>query len=187
MIEASKALVGQLQVLWNAETIGNILRFCIDKQIVQPSEKLCEHLDRAPRVEAFDEDLHNLDKADWLADTLFKMPPGPVARYAEYLYNNAAYSTQHGVKGEEYEKVMIVYDDIEAAWNNYSFSKLLTPLTAGEPTDRQRSITQKLAYVSFSRAREDLRVLMFTANPEDARAELIASKLLVHEQIRIAV
>jgi DNA helicase-2/ATP-dependent DNA helicase PcrA len=115
------------------------------------------------------------------------MPPGPVARYAEYVDNNTAYSTQHGVKGEEYEKVMIVYDDVEAAWNNYSFNKVLTPLTAGEPTDRQRSITQKLAYVSFSRAREDLRVLMFTANPEEARAELIDSKLLVHEQIRIAV
>lgn len=187
MIETSNALVGQLQILWGAETVGNILRFCIDKQIVQPSEKLCEHLDRAPRVEAFDEDLHSLDKADWLADSFFKMPPGPVARYAGYVDNNTAYSTQHGVKGEEYEKVMIVYDDVEAAWNNYSFNKVLTPLTAGEPTDRQRSITQKLAYVSFSRAREDLRVLMFTANPEEARAELIDSKLLVHEQIRIAV
>lgn len=185
MIETSNALVGQLHVLWDTETIGAILRFCIDKQIVQPSERLCEHLARAPRVEAFDEDLHSLEKADWLADSLFQMPPGPVARYAEYIDNNTAYSTQHGVKGEEYEKVMVVYDDVEAAWNNYSFNKVLTPLTAGEPTDRQRSITQKLAYVSFSRAREDLRVLMFTANPEGARAELIDSKLLVHEQIRI--
>lgn len=186
MIDTSNALVGQLQVLWNSETIGNILSFCIDKQIVQPSDRLCEHLDRAPRVETFDEDLHSLDKADWLADSLFQMLPGPVARYAEYIDNNTAYSTQHGVKGEEYEKVMIVYDDVEAAWNNYSFNKVLTPLTAGEPTDRQRSITQKLAYVSFSRAKKDLRVLMFTANPEGARSELINSKLLSSDQIRIA-
>lgn len=186
MIETSNALVGQLQVLWGAETIGTILRFCIDKQIVQPSERLCEHLDRAPRVEAFDEDLHSLDKGDWLADSLFQMLSGPVARYAEYVDSNTAYSTQHGVKGEEYAKVMVVYDDVEAAWNNYSFNKVLTPLTAGEPTDRQRSITQRLAYVSFSRAKEDLRVLMFTANPEEARAELINRMLVVPDQIRIA-
>lgn len=186
MIETSNALVVHLQALWAAETIGTILRFCVDKQIIQSTERLCEHIDRAPRVEAFDEDLHGLDKGDWLADALFQMPPGSVARYAEYIDNNSAYSTQHGVKGEEYDKVMVVYDDIEAAWNQYSFNKVLTPLTAGEPTERQRSVTQKLAYVSFSRAKEDLRVLMFTADPEGARAELIDSKLLLPDQIRIA-
>ena len=136
-------------------------------------------------VEPFDEDLHGLDKGDWLADSLFQMTSEPVSCYADYLDNNTAYSTQHGVKGEEYEKVMVVYDDVEAAWSQYSFSKTLTPLTAGEPTDRQRSVTQKLAYVSFSRAKEDLRVLLFTADPEGARAELIESKLLVPDQIRI--
>jgi len=185
MIETSKALVGQLQTLWGTETIGAILRFCIEKQIIQPSERLSEHLDRAPRVEPFDEDIHSLDKGDWLADSLFRMTPEMVARYADYLNNNTAYSTQHGVKGEEYPKVLVVYDDVEAAWNQYSFSKTLTPLTAGEPSDRQRAVTQKLAYVSFSRAKEDLRVVLFTADPEGARAELIGSKLLVPDQIRI--
>jgi len=185
MIETSKALIGRLQALWGTETIGTILRFCIDKQIIQPSERLREHLDRAPRAEPFDEDVHSLDKGDWLADSLFQMTARPVARYADYLDNNTAYSTQHGVKGEEYEKVMVVYDDIEAAWSQYSFSKTLTPLTAGEPTERQRSVTQKLAYVSFSRAKQDLRVLLFTADPEGARVELIHSKLLAPDQIRI--
>jgi len=185
MIETSRALVGHLHALWCTETIGAILRFCVDKQIIQPSERLREHLDRAPRGEPFDEEIHSHDKGDWLADSLFQMAPGPVRHYADYLDNNTAYSTQHGVKGEEYEKVMVVYDDVEAAWNQYSFSKTLTPQTSGEPTDRQRSVTQKLAYVSFSRARKDLRVLLFTADPEGARAELISNKLLVPGQIRI--
>lgn len=183
MIETSNALVDRLRILWSAGTIGAILRFCIDNQIIRPSDRLCEHLDRAPRVEAFDEDLHGIDKGDWLADSLFKMNSAPIACYADYLANNTAYSTQHGVKGEEYKKVIVVYDDIEAAWNQYSFNKVLTPLTAGEPTERQRSVTQKLAYVSFSRAEEDLRVLMFTSDPERARSELINSKLLTPDQI----
>lgn len=186
MIETSQALVSQLQAMWSTDTIGGILRFCIDKQIIRSSERLNEHLERDPRVDAFDEDRHALDKGDWLADALFQMPPGQVTRYAGYIANNTAYSTQHGVKGEEYEKVMVVYDDVEAAWNQYSFSKVLTPLTAGEPTERQRSLTQKLAYVSFSRAMKDLRVLMFTSAPEAARTELINSKLLKPDQIRVA-
>ncbi len=187
MIETSKALVGQLQNLWRTETIGSILRFCIENHIIHPSEALCEHLGRAPRIESFDEDLHSFDKGDWLADSLFQMVPGPVARYASYITNNTSYSTQHGVKGEQYEKVMVVYDDVEAAWNQYSYSKVLTPLTAGEPTERQRSLTQKLAYVSFSRAKEDLRVLMFTADPEAARIELMNSKLLQSDQICVVM
>ncbi|WP_241640309.1 UvrD-helicase domain-containing protein [Rosenbergiella epipactidis] len=185
MIETSKALVGQLQVLWETETIGTILRFCIDKQIILPSERLIDHLERPPRAERFDEELHNIDKGDWLADSLFEMAPQTVSHYANYLNSNTAYSTQHGVKGEEYPKVLVVYDDVEAAWNKYSFSKTLTPLTAGQPTDGQRSITQKLAYVSFSRAREDLRVVLFTADPEGAQNELIERKLLLPNQIRI--
>lgn len=80
---------------------------------------------------------------------------------------------------------MVVYDDVEAAWNQYSFSKTLTPMTAGEPTERQRDQTSKLAYVSFSRAMDDLRVLMFTSDPEASRAELIANKLLSPEQIQV--
>lgn len=89
------------------------------------------------------------------------------------------------MKGEEYGKVMVVYDDVEAAWNQYSFSKTLTPVTAGEPTERQRDQTSKLAYVSFLRAVDDLRVLMFTSNPEASREKLIANNLLSPERIQV--
>lgn len=75
MIETSTALVAQLHALWGTETVGDILRFCIDKQIIEPSERLCDHLGRTPRSEAYDEDLHGSDKGDWLADTLFRMAP----------------------------------------------------------------------------------------------------------------
>ncbi|HDL6990177.1 TPA: ATP-dependent helicase [Yersinia enterocolitica] len=185
MIETSTALVNQLQAMWSTENIGTILRFCAEKQIIQPSERLCEHLARSPRVETFDEEIHSLDKGDWLADSFFQMMPSSIGHYSEFLNSNTAYSTQHGVKGEEYAKVLVVYDDIEAAWNQYSFNKTLTPITAGAPSERQRAVTQKLAYVSFSRAMEDLRVILFTANPEEARTELIEKELLAPDQIHI--
>ncbi|MBS1042203.1 ATP-dependent helicase [Gluconobacter cerinus] len=185
MIEISTALVAQLAALWETGSIGEILRFCVDKQIIRPSGKLADHGGRAPRKEQYNQDLHNLDKGDWLADAFFQMLPTQVENYANFLQSNTAYSTQHGVKGEEYDKVLVVYDDVEAAWNQYSFSKTLTPATAGEPTENQRALSSKLAYVSFSRAMEDLRVLIFTIDPERSRRELIASGLLLPEQIRV--
>ncbi|UJP08292.1 MAG: hypothetical protein LZF84_04090, partial [Nitrosomonas sp.] len=185
MIDTSSALVGKLDTVWKSGTIKDVLQFCMDQQIICASEKLRKHLERVPRAEEYDETIHSLDKGDWLADVLFNMDTTEIPRYASFISNNTAYSTQHGVKGEEYPKAMVVYDDIEANWNNYSFCKILTPDTAGEPTDGQRTRSRKLAYVSFSRALEDLRVLLFTSNPEAARQELIAKKLLEPNQIEI--
>ena len=183
MIDTSNALVRQLADLWNTGSLGDVLRFCQDKQIICASEKLREHLGREPRAEEYDEEAHGLDKGDWLADAFFQMGVGQIAPYASFISRNTAFSTQHGVKGEEYVKVLVVYDDVEANWNNYSFTKILTPATAGEPTDGQRERGRKLAYVSFSRAIDDLRVLLFTPNPEAARAELLEKQLLQPEQI----
>lgn len=187
MIDTSVGLVRQLSNLWKSGTIGDVLRFCADKQIIEVSNNLQGHLARAPRKETYDEAVHSLDKGDWLADALFAMTTAEMAPYASFIAKNSAYSTQHGVKGEEYNKVVVVYDDVEAAWNHYNFSKTLTPRTAGEPTDGQRSRGQRLAYVSFSRALEDLRVLFFTADPTAARQELIDRKLVEPEQIEIVI
>lgn len=186
MIDTSRTLIGQLETLWTSGTVKDVLQFCVDKQIIRTSEKLREHLERVPRAEEYDESIHSLDKGDWLADAFFCMDTTEIPPYTSFISKNTAYSTQHGVKGEEYPKVVVVYDDIEASWSNYSFCKILTPETAGEPTDGQRARSRKLAYVSFSRALEDLRVLFFTPNPEAARQELIAKKLLEPDQIELA-
>jgi DNA helicase-2/ATP-dependent DNA helicase PcrA len=88
-------------------------------------------------------------------------------------------------KGEEYKDVLVVFDDVEAAWNQYSFRKTLTPQTAGEPSDGQREKSRKLAYVCFSRAEENLRILFFSQDAEAARAELIGANLLSAEQVNV--
>ncbi|KAL0576833.1 hypothetical protein ABG067_008883, partial [Albugo candida] len=111
MIETSTALVAHLHALWTTATVGEILRFCVDKQIIVASDKLRDQLARPPREELYNDELHSFDKGDWLADTFFEMSPQQVGGYAGFIKSNTAYSTQHGVKGEEYGKVMVVYDD----------------------------------------------------------------------------
>ena len=80
----------------------------------------------------------------------------------------------------------MVFDDIEANWNQYSFSKLLTPGIAGEPTEGQHERGRKLAYVCFSRAEQHLKILFFTPAPEATKAELIGKGLFKEGQIVIA-
>lgn len=186
MIDRSNLLILELENYWNSCNIKEILKFCASTKIINISERLMDHLERQPRTEEYNEETHSQDKEDWLLDQVFQMDTSEIEPYATFIAKNSSYSTQHGVKGEEYPKVLVVYDDVEASWNNYNFGKLLTPNISGSPTLGQQARGEKLAYVAFSRALEDLRVIFFTPNPEMAKNELISRGLLSEEQIQLA-
>lgn len=56
---------------------------------------------------------------------------------------------------------------------------------SGVGADKQEARGLKLAYVSFLRVLEDLRVLFFATDPAAARAELIVKGLLIADQIEV--
>jgi len=178
--------INGLSKLWDGGSLGNILMYCRENNLYKISERLSEHLDRAPRAEEYNQELHSSDKSDWLSDVFLSMTTREIGSFVEFFNENTPFSTQHGVKGEEYKDVLVVFDDIEAAWNNYSFTKTLTPITSGNPTERQYERSRKLAYVCFSRAEENLRILLFTPDPEAAKNELIENNLFEEDQIDIA-
>lgn len=186
MLKKADADVDELLKLWTTGTVGDVLQFAGKMGLCALSERLKKTLKRAPRTEAYDEAQHSADKGDWLADEFLRMPLTEIDKYCEYLSDNTEFSTQHGVKGEEYPNVLVVFDDVGAAWTNYSFTKTLTPKTEGkEPTERQQRLSNNLAYVCFSRAETDLRIVMYTTNPQEAKAELVERKLLSDDQIEI--
>lgn len=187
MLNLAKYQAERLTELWNEKTTKQVLEHINEENLLVLSDKLKGHLKRTPRDDEYDDENeeHSIEKGDWLADEFFLMPTNEIENYAEFVNDNTAYSTQHGVKGEEYKKVVVVFDDIEAAWNNYSFSKLLTPKFSGTPTDKQFEKSRKLAYVCFSRAEEHLRILFYSKDAVLAKEEIIASKLLDEKHVHI--
>lgn len=185
MLEASQVAIEELHKRWTTQTVGEILRHGAQTRLIRVSERLREHLAREPRLEVYDEGLHAQEKGDWLADAFFAMKPDVIAPYAKYVLENSAFSTQHGVKGEEYERVLVLYDDIEAKWNVYNFNKMLTPDTCGAPTDGQLEKSRKLAYVSFSRAEKELGIILFTPDPEGAKKEMMSRFAINAGQITV--
>lgn len=186
MKERSIELTQKLTDLWNKGTLGDILKFCRENNVYKISDRLSEHLDRAPRSEEYDPDLHSDDRGDWLVDIFLKMSIREIEPFVTFVNGNTPFSTQHGVKGEQYKDVIVVFDDTDAAWSDYSFTKTLTPNTSGDPTEGQYNRSTKLAYVCFSRAEENLRILLFTSDPEAAKNELLSNKLFEEDQIIIA-
>ncbi|MEP1208415.1 MAG: UvrD-helicase domain-containing protein [Rhizobiaceae bacterium] len=176
-----------LSKLWEGGTIRDLLLYCHKHALLDFSDRLIGHLKRKPRDEDFDDENpdHVIEKGDWLADAYFMMSTSEMTNYVQFATDNTPLSTQHGVKGEEYNDVLVVFDDVEAAWNQYSFRKTLTPGTAGEASEGQREKTEKLAYVCFSRAEDNLRILFFSQDAEASKRELVAVQFLSTDQINI--
>lgn len=176
-----------LSNIFESGTLGEVLRYCRQQGLIQASDRLQSHLDRPKREEEYDENQHGAERLDWLADAFFEMIGTEVDKYCDFLDENTPYSTQHGVKGEEYDDVIVVFDDAEAAWTHYTFAKLLAPDSAGSASDSQLARSRKLAYVCFSRAIRNLRVVLFTLDPKAAEDELAAQGFFGDSQISILI
>ncbi|MBL1259984.1 MAG: ATP-dependent helicase [Thiotrichaceae bacterium] len=186
--EKSQAAINRLVEMWPIGTIKDILNMASQHGLIGLSSRLEDHLEREPRSEVFDDIEHAQEKGDWLLDELLKYKTDELSAYRKFILDLTPYSTQHGVKGDEFEKVLVVFDDTEANWNNYNFRRSLTPATEGKgPTEGQKKKSLNLTYVCFSRAMRDLRIIMFTENPAAAKQELIAKKWFKDEQITIQV
>ena len=186
MRELADRLVTGLCERWEGGTTRQVLDYCLENDLVRLSERLAEHLRREPRPEEYDDAVHAQEKGDWLCDEFFTMGTAEIQAYCDFIDENTAYSTQHGVKGEEYADVLVVFDDTEARWHHYSFTRLLTPNTSGQPTEGQLERSRRLAYVCFSRAIDNLRILLFTPDPQRAKGELVNQGLFSAQDIRIA-
>ncbi len=185
MKELAIDLIDRLSGYWDTGTLGEILFFCQEMNLCKISDRVIDDLARGPMSVAYDKDRHSIEKGSWLADAFFQMTTSEIESFSDFIKDNTPYSTQHGVKGEEYNDVVVVFDDVEAGWHNYNFTKTLTPNTSGEATEGQLSKSRKLAYVCFSRAEVNLRIMLFTPDPDSAKQELVSNGIFLDEQITI--
>lgn len=181
-----RAALNKFEEVWNSGSNKEILVLCEKVGLIDFNDRLRENIDRPKRIEEYDEVLFAVEKGDWLADAFFEMKSLDIIKYKKFILDLTPYSTQHGVKGDQFKKVMVIFDDIEANWSHYSFSKTILPNSSGKlPTDGQKEKSLNLAYVCFSRAQLELGILLYTTNPVAAKKELEDSKLFLPEQISI--
>lgn len=108
------------------------------------------------------------------------LPIDEVRRYDDYVNNRSRFDTHQGVKGLEFDRVMVIIDDSEARGFMFSYDKLfgvkalsdtdMKHMAAGEETSVER--TQRLFYVTCTRAKHSLAVVMYTTAPEAVKAEV---------------
>ena len=100
----------------------------------------------------------------------------------DFLYPDAQFSTEHGVKGEEYDNVVFV---ISRGWNQYQF-ETYAPMISGHasiPKGKEASYerNRNLFYVCCSRPKK--RLFFFVTVPIDSSFRTFLVKLTGEENI----
>lgn len=112
-------------------------------------------------------------------DEFLQAPFSQVHQYDEYVSGRAAFDTHQGVKGLEFPRVMVIMDDLEAGGFMFSYEKLLG--VKGEANEA----TQRLFYVTCSRAEESLALVAYSADPEAVRRTVIANGWLEGHEVEV--
>lgn len=108
------------------------------------------------------------------------LPINMVRSYDDYVNHRSQFDTHQGVKGLEFDRVMVIIDDSEIKGFLFSYDKLfgvkdlsnvdLKNKENGKETSIER--TQRLFYVTCTRAKNSLAVVMYTNNPERVKLKL---------------
>lgn len=160
--EAWHSDMTQLIETRNNGTIGNVIdilketkRPRISKKIEEKEKRLFEINQKAIEQQteeeiAFAEKIKNIRS----------IPYSELINVVQYIDDKTLFSTKHGVKGAEFENVLVVFG---RGWNNYNWNQMLEWATNGIPNGKQDSFerNRNLFYVACSRPKKRL-TLLFT-------------------------
>lgn len=123
------------------------------------------------------------NEADQLSDrakaleAFLEAPFSEVEPYARYVTGLAEFDTHQGVKGREFDRVMAIMDDAESRGFLFKYEKLfgaealseIDVKNAREGKETTLDRTRRLLYVTSSRARKSLALMLYSANPQAVR------------------
>ena len=168
------------------KTIREIVRAVSNSQLLS----IPNVIDRASNLvyndvkESDDEEL-----VAWV--NVMDLPIEMVKIYNNYVNQNTRFDTHQGVKGLEFDRVMVIIDDSESKGNMFSYDKLFgikdlsdidkKNISDGKETSVER--TQRLFYVTCTRAKDSLAIVMYTNNPEGVKTDAIRKEWFTEEEI----
>lgn len=121
------------------------------------------------------------------------LPIEMIRKYDDYVNHRSRFDTHQGVKGLEFDRVMVIIDDSESKGFLFSYDKLFgvkdlsdrdkQNLSEGKETSIER--TKRLFYVTCTRAKNSLAVVMYTSNLEKVKANAIIKGWFTDQEITI--
>ncbi|WP_200899033.1 UvrD-helicase domain-containing protein [Cupriavidus pauculus] len=185
--EVNKAVDGLLE-LWKgavAPTLLEMLQYVANTNLLEIPEALQAHASQATEKagansSAEDEQADPQTERDIAIQTFLKAPFSQIEPMTEYLSGRAHFDTHQGVKGLEFERVMVIMDDSEARGFMFKYDDLF----GGKPSgDKTVEATKRLFYVTASRAKKSLALVAYTSSTERVKSFVLKEAWFVPEEV----
>jgi DNA helicase-2/ATP-dependent DNA helicase PcrA len=195
-VKKAKEMLESLLLLWKDDKdplLKDIMRNVVDSKLFSIPEVLQPIIiNTSINVGTELPEHHNDEITDAWRQAL-EVPFSQLKKYNEYLSEKSKFGTHQGVKGLEYDRVMVIIDDEEAKGFLFSYDKLfgakaLTDgdrknLSEGKETGIDR--TRRLFYVACSRAKQSLAIVAYTDSPSIVKDNAINYKWFEKQEIEI--
>lgn len=195
-LRTAQAAIDSLMSLWaNGEpTCGAVLENVASTNLFVLPDSLKAALAASsaePVVSEDDEEADPVSENVAALLALLDCPFSMIAPYASYVAHEASFDTHQGVKGLEFDRVMVLMDDGDARGFLFGYDKLLGAKepsandlkNAQEGKDSSIDRTRRLFYVTCSRAKSGLALVAYSTDPGAMKAHVIQSGLFVEEEV----
>ena len=168
-------------------TIRDVLVFLRDSQLMSLDPRILAYLEQQlpPPDEGAESDEEESGKEVSAMEAFLACAAAQLWGYERYLKDESPFSTQQGIKGAEFERVLVVLDDEEGTHTQFSYDKYfgikdpsdrdLKNIQEGRETTVDR--TRRLFYVCCTRAMRDLVVVLFSNDPVLAEDRVRGAKI----------
>lgn len=185
------AAIEELMGLWadNADpSLLQVLRKVANSNLLEIPDTLRANASEAMKVavaDGEDDDEVNLQSERALAIEAFLTAPfSQVQPLAQYLGGDAPFDTHQGVKGLEFDRVMVVMDDIDAKGFLFKYEDIFGGKAAG---DKTLEGTKRLFYVTCSRAKKSLALVAYTKDPQRIRSYVLNEGWFTPDEVVVGI
>ncbi|MDU0328122.1 UvrD-helicase domain-containing protein [Microbacterium sp. KSW2-21] len=169
--------INGLKELLSTKNVGEVVDFVAASPLIPLPKKIRQLRERMSSVTEEGDSVFEKKKVFY--DAVRGVAWSQIRNFLDYADEFTPFSTKHGVKGAEFENVLVIVDD--SLWNMYKFGQVFTD-------DRSNSgrfeRSQKLLYVCFSRAMDGLAVLWLGGS---SSGELAGLKTLLNVSTSTAI
>lgn len=170
-------------------TIGDALKSVVESELFKVSPMLTALVKEGVDSDFSESQMEALEA--WKQVT--GVPLAEFYHYFEYVTERSRFATHQGVKGLEYDRVMVIYDDADSRGRSFSYEKLfgakalseadLKNIREGKETSVQR--TMRLLYVTCTRAKESLALVTYTNSPDTVYEYCLSKSWFEDDEIKM--
>jgi DNA helicase-2/ATP-dependent DNA helicase PcrA len=184
------ASIDTLMGLWKDgadPTLLQVLRCVADHNLLEIPESLQSSASEAsadPTASDEDEREDRQTERVLAIQSFLNAPFSQIGPMMEYLSGEAHFDTHQGVKGLEFDRVMVIMDDAEARGFLFKYEDLFGGKAAGEKTVES---TKRLFYVTASRTKESLALVAYSSAPDRVKNFVLQEEWFSPDEVVVGV